>query len=92
VGIQNDIIIASVIAGYEGHRSWVNYLAVNPEFQQGVYGRQIMQHAESVLISLGFPKINLQIRESNIQAINFYQALDYLDDKVIGPGKRLQDD
>jgi ribosomal protein S18 acetylase RimI-like enzyme len=92
VGIHNDKIIASVMAGYEGHRGWVNYLAVSPEFQRGGYGRQIMLHAESVLKSLGCPKINLQIRETNLQAMNFYQALGYLDDKVIGLGKRLQDD
>jgi ribosomal protein S18 acetylase RimI-like enzyme len=92
VGIHNDKVIASVMAGYEGHRGWVNYLAVSPEFQRGGYGRQIMQHAESILKSLGCPKINLQIRETNIQAMNFYQALGYLDDKVIGLGKRLEVD
>ncbi len=92
VGVQNHVVIASVMVGYEGHRGWVNYLAVSPEFQRCGYGRQIMQHAESALESLGCPKVNLQIRESNNQAINFYQALGYLDDKVIGLGKRLQDD
>jgi ribosomal protein S18 acetylase RimI-like enzyme len=92
VGIHNDKIVASVMAGYEGHRGWVNYLAVQPEFQRSGFGRQLMQHAEAALTEIGCPKINLQIRETNIQAMNFYQALGYLDDKVIGLGKRLQVD
>ena len=30
-GNENSLI-ASVMAGYEGHRGWINYLAVDPEY------------------------------------------------------------
>ena len=29
-GYLSDELIASVMAGYDGHRGWVNYLAVHP--------------------------------------------------------------
>ena len=35
-------IIASCMAGYEGHRGWINYLAVAPSFQKRGYARKIM--------------------------------------------------
>ena len=32
LGLNDNSLIASVMAGYEGHRGWINYLAVDPEF------------------------------------------------------------
>src|SRR5271170_3786541 len=65
VGILDGRLIAGVMAGYEGHRGWINYLAVDPGLQGHGYGRQIMEHAENLLRSRGCPKINLQIRSTN---------------------------
>ena len=33
VGYLEDKLIASVMAGYDGHRGWINYFAVHPDFQ-----------------------------------------------------------
>jgi ribosomal protein S18 acetylase RimI-like enzyme len=33
VGLVKEDVIATVMAGYEGHRGWVNYLAVAPAFR-----------------------------------------------------------
>jgi ribosomal protein S18 acetylase RimI-like enzyme len=33
VGVIDEAVMASVMAGYEGHRGWVNYLAVAPRFR-----------------------------------------------------------
>ncbi len=30
VGISDNEIVATVMGGYEGHRGWINYLAVKP--------------------------------------------------------------
>src|SRR4051812_27291437 len=30
-GDRGERIVASVMAGYEGHRGWINYLAVDPD-------------------------------------------------------------
>ena len=85
-------IIASIMAGYEGHRGWINYLAVHPSCQRRGYARQLMQHAEERLAELGCPKINLQIRNTNSEVIAFYRAIGYLEDPVISLGKRLEQD
>jgi len=89
VGVLDSQIIASVMAGYEGHRGWINYLAVAPDLQGNGYGRQIMEHAEQLLRERDCPKINLQIRSSNRKVIAFYQRLGFAVDDVLSMGKRL---
>jgi ribosomal protein S18 acetylase RimI-like enzyme len=92
VGEVGGKIVATVMAGYEGHRGWINYLAVAPEHQRTGLGRQIMHEAESRLRALGCPKINLQVRTDNSDAIDFYRALGYIQDEVISMSKRLESD
>jgi len=92
VGIINGKIVATVMGGYEGHRGWINYLAVDPEHRNNGYGRLIMREVEKRIQAKGCPKINLQIRESNEAVIKFYKSLGYSDDSVIGLGKRLEEE
>jgi ribosomal protein S18 acetylase RimI-like enzyme len=89
VGELNGRLIASVMGGYEGHRGWVNYLAVHPDFQGLGYGRAIMTAVEEKLLAAGCPKINLQVRESNDGVIQFYETIGYKNDHVVSLGKRL---
>ena len=92
VCITEEKIIGTVMGGYEGHRGWINYLAVGPDHQRQGVGRKLMAAVESKIQALGCPKINLQVRESNSDALAFYEALGYGNDRVIGLGKRLVDD
>ena len=59
VGYLEDKLIASVMGGYDGHRGWINYLAVHPDFQSRGYGKQLMDNVETRLRKLGCLKINL---------------------------------
>jgi len=92
VGVVDDTVIASVMAGYEGHRGWINYLAVHPDYQRNGYGAQLMHHAERLLKNRGCPKINLQVRANNSAVIAFYKKIGFMEDGVISLGKRLLDD
>ncbi|GBC60515.1 GNAT family acetyltransferase [Desulfonema ishimotonii] len=92
VGISDGKIIASVMGGYDGHRGWINYLAVDPEYQRKGLARQIMAAAEQRIRGKGCPKINLQVRAANNAVIRFYEAMGYRDDNVISLGKRLEED
>ena len=92
VGTLGSRLVATVIAGYEGHRGWINYLAVDPEVRGRGYGRDLMSHAETRLKTLGCPKINLQVRSSNLGAIAFYERIGYSLDDVVSMGKRLEAD
>lgn len=92
VGELEGRVVASVMAGYEGHRGWLNYLAVDPELRRQGLGRLIVAAAEDLLRTKGAPKINLQIRTSNLAVIAFYRSLGYLQDEVVSMGKRLVQD
>jgi len=92
VGILEGKIIASVMGGYEGHRGWINYLAVDPAHRRKGYGCQLMEEIERRIRNRGCPKINLQVRASNEGVIQFYRSLGYVEDDAIGLGKRLEED
>ena len=92
VGVNENGIVASVMGGYEGHRGWINYLAVKPSEQRKGYGQSIMQAVETLIKQKGCPKINLQVRTTNEAIIAFYAAIGYGDDNVVGLGKRLEFD
>jgi len=92
VGILGNSLIATVMGGYEGHRGWINYLAVHQDFQGKGYGQEIMNSVETVLREMGCPKINLQIRRGNDKIASFYQKLGFTSDNVVSMGKRLEDD
>ncbi|MEE8335956.1 MAG: GNAT family acetyltransferase [Candidatus Neomarinimicrobiota bacterium] len=89
VGVGEGKVIATAMGGYDGHRGWINYLAVHPDLRRYGFGREIMEAVEHLLKKMGCPKINLQVRASNKDVISFYQSLDYKDDNVISLGKRL---
>jgi len=89
VGTLDGKLVASLMAGYEGHRGWVNYLAVAPECRRRGYGRILMQRAEELLLQLGCPKVNIQVRASNAEALGFYRGIGYVQDEAVSLGKRL---
>ena len=85
----NGQVIATVMVGYDGHRGWINYLAVHPAHQRQGHARDLMKRAEQVLTEQGCPKLNLQIRAGNEAVIAFYESLGYADDQTVSLGKRL---
>ena len=92
VGMLDSLLIATVMGGYDGHRGWINYLAVHPDFQGQGYAQQVMENVESELRKRGCPKINLQIRSGNARVLTFYQKLGFTDDQALSMGKRLEED
>ncbi len=83
-------VVGSVMAGYDGHRGWINYLAVLPDLQGGGVGKELMEAAEAALRPLGCQKINLQVRGSNLAVIEFYERIGFSRDDTVGLGKRLR--
>ena len=92
VGVVNNDVVATVMGGYEGHRGWINYLAVSPDYQRKGYGQAMMKAVEALIITKGCPKINLQVRNTNQTVIAFYNAIGYGNDQVVSLGKRLEND
>ncbi|MGD9142707.1 MAG: GNAT family acetyltransferase [Dehalococcoidia bacterium] len=89
VGLIEGKVVASAMGGYEGHRGWVNYLAVDPERRRQGLGRKMMDVIEERLSEIGCPKINIQVRDDNTEALNFYSKIGYNTEEIISLGKRL---
>lgn len=92
VGAAENRIVASCMAGYDGHRGWIYYLAVKPDMQNQGVASNIMKHAENTLKHLGCPKIDLMVRDANEGVISFYRKIGYKEDPVVVLSKRLIED
>jgi ribosomal protein S18 acetylase RimI-like enzyme len=86
------VVVGVVMAGYEGHRGWVNYLAVDIGQRRRGIGTALMHDAERRLRLLGCPKINLQVRLENTAVQTFYAAIGFGVDETVSMGKRLEND
>ena len=92
VGEIEGKVIASCMAGYEGHRGWINYLAVHPDCRRRGFARRIMAEAERLLRASGCAKINLLVRSSNAMVMEFYKNIGFQMEDVICMGKRIEFD
>ncbi len=92
VGEHDGLPVASCMAGYDGHRGWIYYLAVTPKLRRRGIAARLVAIAETELRKLGCPKIDLMVRDTNQQVIAFYRALGYGDDPVAVMSKRLIED
>lgn len=89
VGEINERVVATVMGGYDGFRGWVYHLAVAPEFRRRGFGRRMMEVVERELLGLGCPKVNLQVRASNRDVIDFYEAIGYRIEERVSMSKHL---
>tara|TARA_R110000868_G_scaffold63367_1_gene191350 strand:- start:825 stop:1307 length:483 start_codon:yes stop_codon:yes gene_type:complete len=83
VGVEGDVIIASVMVGHDGHRGAVYYVAVDPSRQGTRLGRAVMAAAEDWLKARGVWKLNLMVRETNLAALGFYEGLGFQRSDVV---------
>ncbi|AME28292.1 GNAT family acetyltransferase [Burkholderia sp. PAMC 26561] len=89
VAVLDDVVVGTVMCGYDGHRGWVYSLAVSSALRGRGFGRALMLHAEAALSLLGCPKVNLQILSGKAELRGFYEKLGYRVDEVVSLGKRL---
>ncbi|MBJ9984046.1 GNAT family acetyltransferase [Acinetobacter sp. S40] len=92
VAIKDEQLIAVLMGGYDGHRGWMNYLAVHPQHQRLGIATALVQQLEKRLIARGCPKLQLLVRQDNLDIQSFYAELDYEEEDVICLGKRLIQD
>ena len=91
VAVQGDVIVGTIMAGYDGHRGWIYSVAVNNAFRRRGIGSQLVVHAESALAKLGCPKVNLQVRADNVAVTAFYESLGFQCEERISMGKLVSD-
>ncbi|HWM16381.1 MAG TPA: GNAT family acetyltransferase [Microbacterium sp.] len=89
VAVEGEDIIGTVMAGYDGHRGWMYYLASDPTRRGQGIGRALVATAEEALLELGCPKVQLMVRPGNDDALGFYDTLGYERFNTTTTGKRL---
>ena len=82
-------ILGSIMGGFDGHRGSVNYLGIHPDHKNKGLGKLLMNRIEEELIQMGCPKINLMVRNSNLDVQEFYRVIGYEEQEVLVFGKRL---
>ncbi len=89
LGRDDGVAVASVLVGHDGHRGWVYYVSVDPDYRGRGYGRAIMAAAEHWLHARGIQKLQLMVRGDNAKVHAFYQALGYYDQQRVTFAKWL---
>jgi ribosomal protein S18 acetylase RimI-like enzyme len=87
--IDEGSLIAVAMVGHDGHRGWVYYLAVAKSRRNTGLGREMMAAAEEWIRRRGIPKIQLMVREDNVNARDFYLHAGYEQSDVTVYGRRL---
>jgi len=76
-GFKDNVLVATAMVGYEGHRGWVYYVGVRPHLRQNGIAKMMMKAAEDWLRGLGAPKVMLMVRAGNQAAETLYESLGY---------------
>lgn len=92
IATRDDKLVATLMGGYDGHRGWISYLAVHPQYQRQGIATALIQQLEKRLIARGCPKVQLLIRKDNLDIQSFYDELGYEEVDAICLGKRLISD
>ena len=89
VAADGDTVVGTVMAGYDGHRGWLYYLASASSHRGRGIGRALVVEAERLLEAMGCPKVQLMVRPDNAGARGFYDALGYVPLETWATGRRL---
>lgn len=89
VAFDADRVVGSVMAGYDGHRGWLYYLATAASHRGQGIGRALVAEAERLLEAMGCPKVQLMVRPDNTGARGFYDELGYEPFDTWATGRRL---
>jgi ribosomal protein S18 acetylase RimI-like enzyme len=91
IGRLDGAILAAAMVGFDGHRGWIYYLAVEPAARRSGRGRAMMAACETWLRARGAPKMQLMVRTGNAAALGFYEALGFTDQRTVVMGKWLRE-
>lgn len=89
VAVENEVIVGTIMAGYDGHRGWLYSVAVDPSKRLHGLGSALVHHAENALAELGCMKVNLQLLDTNEATAAFYKSIGYAVEPRLSMGKLL---
>jgi ribosomal protein S18 acetylase RimI-like enzyme len=77
VAEEDDRIVGTVIAGWDGWRGSVYRLAVSPDHRRRGVGHALLRSAEDRLTALGGRRLHAIVVESNHDGVAFWSATDW---------------
>jgi ribosomal protein S18 acetylase RimI-like enzyme len=83
---ENNQIIGTIIAGFDGHRGWLYSLALHPQHRRKGIGSKLVKKSIKELKKLGCLKVNLQINSDNDEVVEFYKKNGFLVEDRISMG------
>ena len=83
-------IVATVMAGHDGHRGMLYYVAVDPSVQGQGLGSRAVRAAEAWLGQRGVWKVDLLVRAENAAVKGFYEALGYEVNPVLCMARKIE--
>ncbi len=89
VAVEDDRVVGTIMAGYDGHRGWIYSMAVVPERRGRGIGSRLLERAESELRPLGCVKINLQVLGNNKDVEGFYLKKGFKVEERTSMGKEI---
>jgi ribosomal protein S18 acetylase RimI-like enzyme len=89
VALVDEVVVGTVMGGYDGHRGWIYSVAVDPRHRRQGIGGALLRRMETLLGERGCLKLNLQVRASNTAVIGFYRQLGFAVEEIVSMGKRL---
>ena len=90
VAENEEQVVGTVMAGYDGHRGWIYYLAVLPDYQGQGIGKKLYDMAHQWLKDQGAPKVHILIRDDNMTAVSFYERLGFEKSTSLLMGKVIE--
>ena len=90
VGEIGGTVVGAVMAGFDGVRGWIYHLAILPEHRRRGFATRLVRSAEQGLRFLGCPKVNLQVRPTNQDVVEFYRSVGYQVEERVSMGRRLE--
>jgi GNAT superfamily N-acetyltransferase len=91
VAREDGVLAGTAMAGSDGIRGWLHYVAVPAPRRRGGVARLLVRRAEDWLAARGVTKVNLQIRGDNLDVRAFYERLGYAAEDRLSMGRRLDD-
>jgi ribosomal protein S18 acetylase RimI-like enzyme len=82
-------VVGTAMGGYDGHRGWIYSVAVDAAHRRRGIATALIRRVERAMTELGCPKVNLQVRATNVEVVRFYEAIGYRVEERISMGKVL---
>ncbi|HEY1825160.1 MAG TPA: GNAT family acetyltransferase [Acidimicrobiales bacterium] len=70
-------LVGSMMVGFDGHRGWLYYAAVDPAARRRGVASGLVRAGEAWLVERGVRKVQLMVRSGNDDALEFYDAIGY---------------